>query len=573
MKLYKVLFDELWNQGVRQIFGIPGDYVLNLYEAFEDDGRFRLVRLSHEPAVGFAADASARITNGLGVCCITYGAGGLNMINSVACAYAEESPLIVISGGPGRLEKRSGQHVHHEVKTYESQFNIYKEVTEYGAIVDDPQMAGGQIRKALDVALQCKRPVYLEIPRDMVFADVTGPTGFEHLDLQADEGAVEEAAEEIVGQLNRATSPVLIVGVEVHRYGLRDQIMRLAEQLNVPVASSFLGRGVFPTRHRQFIGTYLGVVSPPALRQIVETSDRLVLLGELVSDVSLGVSADCLRESNLIICAGREVLIKHHRYQNTPLERLIERLLQASELRPKIQVVRVLGTDLSPEVLDPYQDDEPITVRHVIRVINQFLEEHPEFPVVSDTGDCLFASVDIRANECVAPAYYTTMGFAVPAALGLQISSGRRPLVLVGDGAFQMTGSEISHAPQYDCNPSSCSSTTDGGRCSRRSSPTPDTTTRWSGRLRGSRRYGEAAVLWRARRGASAPRLRRHSRRNGLPSSRSRLRRVMCRRFCGGSSRLSRNASMCRKGSEAKWGRESFSPKLEKDSRPHFALW
>src|SRR5512134_2601823 len=110
--------------------------------------------------------------------------------------------------------------------------------------------------------------------------------------------------------------------------------MRLAEQLNVPVASSFLGRGIFPTRHRQFIGTYLGVVSPPALRQIVEKSDCLLLLGELVSDVSLGVSADCLRESNLIICAGREVFIKHHRYQNTPLERLTDRLLRSSDLRP-----------------------------------------------------------------------------------------------------------------------------------------------------------------------------------------------------------------------------------------------
>jgi indolepyruvate decarboxylase len=453
MKLSKFLFDELWNHGVRQIFGIPGDFVLNLYEALEDDGRFRLVRLSHEPAVGFAADGSARMTNGLGVCCITYGAGGLNMINPVACAYAEESPLVVISGGPGRLEKRSGVHVHHEVKSYESQFNIYREVTEFGAIVDDPQTAASQIRKAIDVALQCKRPVYLEIPRDMVSADIFVPASFEHVEVEIDEGAVEEAVQEIIGRLNAATSPVLIVGVEVHRFQLRDQIMRLAERLNVPVASSFLGRGIFPTRHRQFIGTYLGVVSPPALRQIVEKSDCLLLLGELVSDVSLGVSADCLRESNLIICAGREVFIKHHRYQNTPLERLTDRLLRSSDLRPKLQAVRALGTDLSPEVLDPYRDDEPIKVRHLIRVINQFLEQHPDVPVVSDTGDCLFASVDIRANESMAPAYYATMGFAVPAALGMQISTGRRPLVLVGDGAFQMTGSEISHAPQYDCNP------------------------------------------------------------------------------------------------------------------------
>ena len=80
--LRSFLFDQLWQRGVRHIFGIPGDFVLNLYEALERDGRFGLVRLSHEPAVGFAADGCARITGGLGVCCVTYGAGGLNMVNS-----------------------------------------------------------------------------------------------------------------------------------------------------------------------------------------------------------------------------------------------------------------------------------------------------------------------------------------------------------------------------------------------------------------------------------------------------------------------------------------------------------
>src|SRR5687768_16293453 len=103
MKLHELLFEELHVTGVRHTFGIPGDFVLNLYTALQEYPRFRLITLSHEPAVGFAADAAARITNGLGVCLVTYSAGGLNMINSIACAYAEESPLIVITGGPGKL--------------------------------------------------------------------------------------------------------------------------------------------------------------------------------------------------------------------------------------------------------------------------------------------------------------------------------------------------------------------------------------------------------------------------------------------------------------------------------------
>ena len=452
MKLHTFLFDQLWNHGVRHIFGIPGDFVLNVYEALEDDGRFQLVRLSHEPAVGFAADGGARITNGLGVCCVTYGAGGLNLINPVACAYAEESPLIILTGGPGRLEKRSAIPIHHEVKSFESQLKVYQEVTEYAAILDDPATAALHIAKAIEVALKTSRPVYLEIPRDMVFADISPPSNVEQLQFHDDEGALDEAAGEIIARVNAATRPVLIVGVEVHRFQLRDQVIRLAERWHVPVASSFLGRGVFPTLHPQFVGTYLGVVSPAPMRETVEQSDCVVLLGELISDISLGISAQLLSKSQLLIATARDVFVGYHRYQNVPLDRLIPRLAAGVSRRAGFDA-RSAANQLSPEVLAPVPADEPIKVRHVIAVLNEFLETHPGVPLVADTGDAMFASVDVRANEIVAPAYYATMGFSIPAALGVQIVSGRRLLVLVGDGAFQMTGQEISHARDYKCNP------------------------------------------------------------------------------------------------------------------------
>ena len=453
MKLCDFLFDLLYQQGVRQIFGIPGDFVLNLYQALEQYGKFQLVTFSHEPAVGFAADASARITNGLGVCCVTYGAGGLNMVNSVACAYAEKSPLVIISGGPGRLEKRSGVMVHHEVKSYESQFKVYQEVVEFGAILDDPQTAAVNIRRAINVAFKFMRPVYLEVPRDMVFTEISVPANFEDVELKVDLGAVEEAAEEIIERLLASRHPVIIVGVEVHRFRLQEKVLRLAEKLQVPVTSSFLGRGVFPTLHPQFIGTYLGTVSPEPLRQVVEQSDCLLLFGELVSDTSLGIAAECINQSNTILCISRDVFIKHHRYQDTPLDQLIDRLLESPKLPTKKDCLPSWKPDISPEVFVPYDDEEPIKVRHLIHLVNEFLTLHPDMPVVADTGDCLFASVDIRANICVAPAYYATMGFSVPGAMGLQISSQSRPLVLVGDGSFQMTGSEISQCVRYGLNP------------------------------------------------------------------------------------------------------------------------
>ena len=449
--LRSFLFDQLWQRGVRHIFGIPGDFVLNLYEALERDGRFALVRLSHEPAVGFAADGCARITGGLGVCCVTYGAGGLNMVNSVACAYAEESPLVVLSGGPGRIEKRAGMPVHHEVKSFDSQLRVYAEVTEYSAILDDPRTAAAHVARALDVAVKMKRPVYLEIPRDMVEAEIDDPPEAA-LELATDTGAVAEAVAEIAERLLEAEHPVLIVGVEVHRFQLRDRVVQLAERLGVPVASSFLGRGVFPTRHPQFAGTYLGVVSPPPLRDVVENSDCVLLLGELISDTSLGVSAQRLTESNLIICVAREVFVGHHRYHDTPLERVVSGLLDVPSLgRAQAAAMPAPAPSVAESSRSP--DSAPMNVLRLIEGANEFVGAHPEVPLVSDTGDCLFAAVEIRSNDCVAPAYYATMGFAIPAALGLQVASGRRPLVLVGDGAFQMTGPEIAHAAVLGCNP------------------------------------------------------------------------------------------------------------------------
>ena len=160
------------------------------------------------------------------------------------------------------LEKRRGILVHHEVKSYESQLKVYNEVVEYGAILDNPRTAAAEIRKALDLALQLMRPVYLEVPRDMVFTEIPVPESFEPMHVRVDEGALSEASEEILDRLTTSRHPVLVVGVETHRFGLQKTIVNLAERLQIPVVSSFLGRGVFPTTHPQFKGTYLGTVSP-----------------------------------------------------------------------------------------------------------------------------------------------------------------------------------------------------------------------------------------------------------------------------------------------------------------------
>jgi indolepyruvate decarboxylase len=179
----------------------------------------------------------------------------------------------------------------------------------------------------------------------------------------------------------------------------------------------------------------------------------VLLVGERISDTSLGISAQRLTEKNLLICVARDVFIGHHRYEHAPIDQVMARLEAREDLAPVAATLPFPGQPGPAHATPTLVDDAPMTASLVIDVLNEFVEAHPEVPLVTDTGDCLFASVEIRSNVVIAPAYYATMGFAVPAALGVQTSTGKRPLVLMGDGAFQMTGPEIAHAPEYGCNP------------------------------------------------------------------------------------------------------------------------
>src|SRR6266536_493990 len=149
MKLGDFLIAYLEKIGVSHLFGIPGDLVINLFFKFGRRRGLKIVTLSHEPGVGFAADGYARATGRIGVICVTYGAGGHNMVNPVAGSFAERVPILVISGGPGEEERKLGVLIHHQAKEIESQYRIYREVTCAAKIIDDPLRAATDIDEVI----------------------------------------------------------------------------------------------------------------------------------------------------------------------------------------------------------------------------------------------------------------------------------------------------------------------------------------------------------------------------------------------------------------------------------------
>lgn len=446
MNLTQALLHALKARGATEIFGIPGDFALPLFGAIEDANILPLYTLSHEPGLGFAADAAARARGGLGVAAVTYGAGALNMINPMAAAYAERVPLVMLSGAPAAHEASSGLLLHHQVKSLDSQWRLLEEVTVDRARLDDVRTAPALIARVLDQALRRSGPVYLEIPRDMPLqaCDLSEPSPEQIIDPER----VAACADELLERLSQARRPFMLIGVEIRRYGIEDKVAELARRLTLPVATTLMGRGLFAHCHGATLGTYLGLAGEPSLSEQVENSDGLLLMGAVVSDSNFAVSAQRIDFRHAIRVWQGRVEMGHHLYTDVPIDALVDAML-ARVAKPPL-----LRETASPRPLpDVPAPEQPLDPSAIAAAVNQLMMVHGPMPVACDVGDCLFTALDLLPTDFLAPGYYATMGYGVPAGLGLQVSTGRRPLILVGDGAFQMTGWELGNARALGCDP------------------------------------------------------------------------------------------------------------------------
>ena len=442
------LINRLYQHGLRHAFGIPGDYVLAFYKQLYDS-KIKLINTCDEQSAGYAANAYARV-RGLGVVCITYGVGALKVVNTTAQAYAEESPVIVISGAPGIKEQAGDPLLHHKSKNFNSQLKIFEQLTVAQAVLDNPETACREINRVLGAAICYRRPVYIELPRDMLSAMVT-PVDEKLVLPDMDKGPFKEALLEAAEMINQAERPVLVAGVELLRYGMQNALKKLVDKTNIPVTSTLLGKSAFGERDPLYLGIYEGSMSKEQVRQYVENSDCLILLGVLMTDLDLGIFTAHLDQGKSIYSTSEKTSIRYHTYNAVYLNGFLQGLLQADiQRRPDTVIPHAAPLG----VFDP-QPDAPVTVQRLFQRLAPFFDDSTF--VIADTGDALFGSGDIsipRATEFMSSAYYATMGFAVPAALGVQLALPKlRPLVLVGDGAFQMTGMELSTAAHYGLNP------------------------------------------------------------------------------------------------------------------------
>jgi indolepyruvate decarboxylase len=451
MPLGEFLFEYLHRRGVRHSFGIPGDFALPLFGSLEKS-KIRSITVTHEPSAGFAADAYARV-NGIGLVCVTYCVGGLNVLNAIAGAYAEKSPVVVVSGAPGRMDREKDPLLHHKVKTFETQRRVYDEVTVASTVLLEEQRAASEIVRCVEACLTQKRPVYIEVPHDMVDREIPALPIVSVRTEPCDPQALDAALSETLALIRRARKPVILAGVELARYRTARLVVRMAERMNIPIAADLLSKSAVPENHPLYLGVYGGAMSSDEyVREYVESSDLVLMLGTFITDMSMGFYTAKLNRSRTVLATSERVNVQYHRYESIEFADFLESLSRAkiekkSFDHPNPHVV--------PKALHKSERSDTLKMVDVFRILSLHLDER--CCVVADVGDSIFGAVGIRSAsqaEFIAPGYYMSMGFAVPASIGIAL--GRpdlRPFVLVGDGAFQMTGVEISTLVRLGLNP------------------------------------------------------------------------------------------------------------------------
>ena len=467
------LIQRLQDVGLRHVFGIPGDYVLQFYSMLEASP-IEVIGTTREDNAGYAADAYARV-NGIGAVCVTYCVGGLSICNSVAGAFAEKSPVIVISGAPGVSERTSNPLLHHRVRDFSTQRDVFERLTIAGAELNDPLTAFREIDRVIDSAVRYKRPVYLELPRDMVNEkpprEVVSRPGTDHrtqfLEHSSDRAGLAEALDEATRLIAQARQPVILAGVEVHRFGLQRDVVRLAERYDIPIATTLLGKSAVSETHPLHIGIYAAAIGRPDVKKYVEQSDCVIMLGAFLTDIDSGIAAPALDAEHCISATSEQLRIRHHHFHDILLADFVRGLAKPGKKRQSADAVGgahrdgaasrpVKKTMSLPKAASPGKTrDRAITVTRLFDWLGSLLTD--DMLVIADIGDSLIGAIDLvthRQTEFLGMAYYTSMGFSVPAALGAGVADRkRRAVVITGDGAFQMTGMELSTIVRHGLNP------------------------------------------------------------------------------------------------------------------------
>jgi indolepyruvate decarboxylase len=428
------IIKRLAQHGADVLFGVPGATCDPLFAAAATSGK--VVVTSSDLEAGYAADGFAR-ARGLGAVSVTYGVGTLSLISVVGGAYAERSPIVIINGGPTKLDlklQRENQTLFsHSTGKEQSDLVMFREVTAFAQRAETKEDVPRVVDEAITTALRERRPVYIEVPKDVWTLAVTAP-GPELDAAPKPSGREAAVAAKLLEKLGQAKKPVLLLGVELQRSGLGPQVTALVRKLGIPYVTTMLAKSVIPESTEHFAGVYIGANSVPAVRELVEKSDAVLALGCVYGRQyrELAVSKSLLSVAwGQARVAGETAPVS--------LGALLEELKKGAST-PNPHPVSS-GRDFASRrksVKAP-----PSAFDQALGTVSDFLDE--SFTVLTDTSLSMYPAADLDLKgPFICNAVWQAIGFSVGAAVGAALANGKRPLVICGDGGFQMTAQALS---------------------------------------------------------------------------------------------------------------------------------
>lgn len=445
----------LVNEGVEVVFGIPGEENIPLLEAIERNGNIRFVLTRHEQGAGFMAATYAHITGKPGVCLATLGPGALNLTLPVAQANASTTPLVAIcaQGNVSRLYKESHQII--------DLVALFQPITQWSSMMLAPSTAPEMVRKAFSIA-QRKRPgaTCLVIPEDI--SEMSVPEDAKPLPLPKPlhilpaPDTIYEAAK-IISQAKR---PIILAGNGVARSHAQEQLLDFAEQLNVPVATTFEGKGVFPDNHPNALGV-VGFMHRDYENFAFDTADLIIAVGFSIQQFDPKKINPNIDKTIIHINTFVEDTDAHYPTALNIMADIAQTLKAlTSVLKDRNVTFDVTHPKIRQMITDELRSFEndnsiPMKPQRVVYDTRRAVAEGTK--VLVDTGALKMWMARLyptmHPNTCIIDNSLSTMAWTLPGAVGasfIKDNSGKintKPvLAVMGDGSFMMNVQEIETA-------------------------------------------------------------------------------------------------------------------------------
>jgi indolepyruvate decarboxylase len=441
------ILKRLTEQNVDTLFGVPAAYCAPLFDAAGAHGMRSVVTASDLEA-GYAADGYAR-TKGLGAVSVAYGVGTLSMINAIAGAYVERSPVVVINGGP-TAQNLVNLHKYdvvfsHSIGQDATDLTAYGLVTASAARAATPSQVPAVVDAAISTAITRKCPVYIEISMDIWDSNCPMPTGPLPVSTPP-AGTEQQLAAQIVTLIRAAASPLILIGTEIQRYGLASQVADLIAKLGVRWATALLAKSTLPEQGAGWVGVYDPPHSPAAIKNPVEQADLLVTLGCVFPNGYASLVKNSF--NHMVQVYDGKVRIKSGAKQNAEIHALVSALVTQAAMAPPMPV--------PPGAVPPTPGPAtgPLTYSQVFERIGAALDT--SWITIPDTFLGVYSSANLPvqgADAFLVSGVWASLGHSVAAAVGAFFGSSRRPLVICGDGGFHMTAQALSTMVQQACNP------------------------------------------------------------------------------------------------------------------------